>query len=245
MNHVDLPRALRLLWELDEAPRPGPKPGLNIKAIAAAGVKLADAEGLGAVSMAKVAAELGFTTMSLYRYVESKDDLYVVMLDHAYGRPDPAALAGRDWRERLTAWATHLRDLLLVRPWILSVPVKEPPLAPNQMSWMEIGLQSLTDTELTEQEKLSAILLIDVYVRGITQLSVHITDPQMSPAEADRIYGARLAALIDPDRLPGIAAAFGSGSLTDGSDFAVDEFGFGLETVLDGIANRISRASSR
>ena len=241
MSDTEVPRVLRLLWELDEAPRPGPKPGLNIHAIAAAAVKLADADGLAAVSMAKVAAELGFTTMSLYRYVESKDDLYVVMLDEAYGVPDLGDGAGLDWREGLTVWATAIRDLLLRRPWILGVPVKEPPLAPNQMSWMEAGLQTLTDSGLTEQEKLSAILLVDVYVRGITQLAVHISDPGTSPAEADRIYGARLAALIDADRLPGVAAAFGSGSLTDGSDFTIDEFAFGLETVLDGIAARITR----
>ena len=241
MSDTEVPRVLRLLWELDEAPRPGPKPGLNIRAIAAAAVKLADADGIGAVSMAKVAAELGFTTMSLYRYVESKDDLYVVMLDEAYGRPDLGDLTGLDWRERLTVWATAIRDLLLSRPWVLAVPVKEPPLAPNQMGWMEVGLQALADSGLSEQEKLSAILLVDVYVRGITQLSAHITDPQLSAEEADRIYGARLATLIDADRLPGIAAAFGSGSLTDGSDFAIDEFAFGLETVLDGIAVRIDR----
>lgn len=243
-TEVEVPRVLRLLWELDEAPRPGPKPGLNIRAIAAAAVRVADARGLGAVSMAKVAAELGFTTMSLYRYVESKDDLYVVMLDEAYGPPELGDLSGLGWRERLTVWATAARDRLLSRPWILAVPVKEPPLAPNQMSWMEAGLQSLADTGLTEQEKLSAILLIDVYVRGITQISVHLTG-DADPQEADRIYGARLAALIDADQLPGITAAFVSGSLTDGSDFSVDEFAFGLETVLDGIANRITRAETR
>lgn len=243
---VEVPRVLRLLWELDEAPRPGPKPGLSIRAIAAAAVRVADADGLGAVSMAKVAAELGFTTMSLYRYVGSKDDLYVAMLDEAYGRPDLGDLAGLDWRERLTVWATAARDRLLQRPWILGVPVKEPPLAPNQMSWMEAGLQSLADTALSEQEKLSAMLLIDMYVRGITQLSVHINgDPSVSTEEADRIYGARLAALVDPERLPAIAAAFDSGSLTDGSDFSVDEFAFGLETVLDGIQTRITRAEAR
>ena len=240
-----LPRVLRLLWGHDEPPRRGPKPGLTIAAIAAAAVTIADAEGIGAVSMAKVAGELGFTTMSLYRYVESKDDLFVVMLDAAYGPPDLGDLTGLDWRERLTVWATAAHDRLLERPWILQVPVKEPPLAPNQMSWMEEGLQALAGTGLSEQEKLSSMLLVDVYVRGITQLTAHMAtangETDLTIEEADRIYGARLAAVIDPEEFPGVAAAFGSGSLTDGSDFSVDEFRFGLGTVLDGIAALVER----
>jgi len=243
---IELPRVLQQLWGLEVRSRPGPKPAFQVGDIGRAAIKLADAGGLSAVSMSKVAAELGVTTMALYRYVEAKDDLYVVMLDEAYGRPELGDLTGLDWRERLTVWATAARDRLVQRPWILGVPVKEPPLAPNQMSWMEAGLQSLADTALSEQEKLSAMLLIDMYVRGITQLSVHINgDPSVGTEEADRIYGARLAALVDPDRLPGIAAAFSSGSLTDGSDFSVDEFAFGLETVLDGIQTRITRAEAR
>jgi AcrR family transcriptional regulator len=241
----ELPRVLRLLWGHDEPARPGPKPGLSIGAIAAAAVKIADADGLGAVSMAKVAAELGFTTMSLYRYVASKDDLYVVMLDEAYGPPELGDLTGLGWRERLTVWATAARDMLLQRPWILQVPISEPPLAPNQMSWMEAGLQALAGTGLTEQEKLSSMLLVDVYVRGIIQLTTYMRfankQAGITEQEADLVYGRRLEAVIDPDQLPGVAAAFGSGSLTDGSDFATDEFGFGLGAVLDGIAALIER----
>ena len=71
----DLPRVLQLLWGLDAPGRRGPKPALSLHQIGAAAVRIADAEGLGAVSMSRVAGELGYTTMSLYRYVESKDDL--------------------------------------------------------------------------------------------------------------------------------------------------------------------------
>src|SRR5262245_20143487 len=119
---VELPRVLRLLWGHEEPARPGPKPGLSIQAIAAAAVRIADRDGLGAVSMARVAAELGFTTMSLYRYVASKDDLYVAMLDEAYGLPDLGDSDGLDWRQRLTAWAEAIRDGVTRRPWILQVP---------------------------------------------------------------------------------------------------------------------------
>src|SRR6266542_4042354 len=174
-NAGELPRVLELLWGRDQSGRRGPKPGMTIRDIGAAGVRIADADGLAAVSMSKVAAELGFTTMSLYRYVASKDALYTVMLDEAYGPPDLAEpAAGAGWRERMTIWAIAARDTLLRHPWILQIPLFEPPLSPNQLEWMEAGLQTLGETGLGEQAKLSAMLLVDVYVRGITQLTAHM-----------------------------------------------------------------------
>src|SRR5438445_9422464 len=97
----ELPRVLQQLWGFEARSRPGPKPTFHISDIARAAIKLADAGGLPAVSMSKVAAELGFTTMSLYRYVDAKDDLYVVMLEHAFAEP-PALDPGQSWREQVT-----------------------------------------------------------------------------------------------------------------------------------------------
>ncbi|HET6297205.1 MAG TPA: TetR/AcrR family transcriptional regulator, partial [Kribbella sp.] len=131
----DLPRVLQLLWGLEGPARPGPKPTLQISDIGAAANKLADSAGLGAVSMSKVAAELGFTTMSLYRYVDSKDDLYVVMLEEAFGRPDPFD-PDTDWRERISTWARSFWNAIKRHPWVLQVPVFEPPLSPKQLEWM-------------------------------------------------------------------------------------------------------------
>ena len=74
-----LPPSLELLWGRREVGRRGPKPGLNVDAIVAAAVDIANAEGLAAVSMARVAKAVGFTTMSLYRYVTNKDELLQLM----------------------------------------------------------------------------------------------------------------------------------------------------------------------
>ena len=91
MDESELPRVLQQLWGIEGRSRPGPKPAFQVSDIGRAAIKLADAGGLGALSMSKVAAELGVTTMALYRYVESKDDLYVVMLDQAFGLPARAS----------------------------------------------------------------------------------------------------------------------------------------------------------
>ncbi len=155
MSEVELPRVLQQLWGLEGPARPGPKPTFHISEIGAAAVRLADVGGLGAVSMSKVAAELGFTTMSLYRYVEAKDDLYVVMLDEAFGKPAPVD-ESLDWRGQITAWAEHLRDALVRHPWVLQVPVFEAPLSPQQLDWMEAALRAFEGTPLTPNDQLYA-----------------------------------------------------------------------------------------
>jgi len=240
----DLPRVLQLLWGLEGPARPGPKPTLQISDIGAAANKLADSAGLGAVSMSKVAAELGFTTMSLYRYVDSKDDLYVVMLEEAFGRPDPVD-PDTDWRERISAWARSFWNAIKRHPWVLQVPVFEPPLSPKQLEWMEQGLKAFEDTPLTPSEALSAMMLVNIYVRGTGQITTHLsTDPQ-EISEADQTYIRRLALLADPERFPTIARGLTASAPDEfGVDYNADEFQTGLDTVLDGIQSLITRRSS-
>jgi AcrR family transcriptional regulator len=241
----ELPRVLQLLWGVEGLARPGPKPGLSIAGIGAAAVKIADEAGLGAVSMSRVAAELGFTTMSLYRYVSSKNDLYVVMVEEAFGKPEPVDVARTGWRERITAWATAIRDAIHRHPWLLQVPLFEPPLSPKQLDWMEQGLSAFEGTPLTGQDRLSSMVLVNIYVRGVTQvtMSVFVNNQAIDQTDrdADQIYARRLALLADPERFPSIASTVLSGTFTEDGDFDNDEFQFGLRTVLDGIESLIHR----
>ena len=98
---VPLPPGIALAWGRAERPRRGPKPGLSLERIVAAGIHLAVTDGLGSVSMGRVAAELGASTMALYRYVPAKDDLLTLMVDTALGAPSwgdqpGRRMAGRD-----------------------------------------------------------------------------------------------------------------------------------------------------
>jgi AcrR family transcriptional regulator len=237
----ELPRILQQLWGIEGRSRPGPKPAFQVGDIGRAAIKLADAGGLSAVSMSKVAAELGVTTMALYRYVEAKDDLYVVMLDEAFGLP-PDAGDAKDWQERITAWAEAFRSALQAHPWILQVPVFEPPLSPNQLVWMEEGLRAFEDTPLTPSDRLSAMLLVNIYVRGTTGLSVNMLNlPPQEAAAAGERYASRLRMLATAERFPAIKA-----TLEQPLEFVDNdptEFSFGLTTVLDGIQTLISRRS--
>src|SRR4051812_2013517 len=125
-EQVELPRVLQQLWGIEGPARPGPKPAFQLADIGRAAIKLADAGGLSAVSMSKVAAELGVTTMALYRYVEAKDDLYVVMLDEAFGVP-PEVSDTAEWRGRSTSSAGGVQGARPRRPRGLPVPVTWPP----------------------------------------------------------------------------------------------------------------------
>jgi AcrR family transcriptional regulator len=241
MTAEDLPRVLQQLWGMEGPARPGPKPTFHISDIGRAAVKLADAAGLGAVSMSKVAAELGFTTMSLYRYVDSKDELYVVMLEQAFGAPAPVDPAA-GWRERITTWALAFRDGIRRHPWVLQVPVLEPPLSPLQLEWMENGLRAFEDTGLSPADSLSAMLLVNIYVRGAGALTVGGPSGSEEVSQANRLYVQRLAMLADPDRFPTIARNLRSRPAEDFDvDYDAGEFIFGLDAVLDGIEALIAR----
>src|ERR1700677_2294165 len=83
-----VPPYIDLAWHGDHRSRPGPRRSLDVRAIATTGVSLADEGGLGGVSMRSVGARLGMTSMALYRYVHSKDELVALMIDEALGPPD-------------------------------------------------------------------------------------------------------------------------------------------------------------
>jgi len=247
-DEADIPAYAQLAWRGDHEVRPGPRRSLDMHALAAAGVRLADTRGLAAVSMRTVAAEMGVASMALYRYVQSKHELLLLMVDEALGPPQASATPSGGWRDRLAAWAYAYRDRLLAHLWIMAVPVAEPPILPYQVQWTEEGLDALAATPLTEQQKLSSLVLVNVYVRGQTQLSLgfdaSLDVPVGSDGDAGVRYGRRLLALADPGRYPRLTAAVTSGSLEDGSDFATGEFAFGLNTVLDGMAARIARRAT-
>lgn len=235
-----LPPHLAAAWGLRERPTKGPKPGLTLERIVAAAVRLAESEGLAAVSMSRVAGELGAATMSLYRYVTAKDELLALMVDAAGGAPPEPSAPGESWRDGLSRWAWGYLAILRRHPWILRVPITAPPLTPNQIAWMEAGLRCMRDTGLPEQAKLSTILLLSGLVRNWGTLSADIEAAAraggITTDEAMNSYGRMLASLVDPVRFPALSAAIRAGALDDEGEPSDAEFTFGLDRVLDGVA---------
>ena len=137
-----------------------PAAGLSADAIVAAAIRFADAEGLEAVSMARVAAKLGFTTMSLYRHVASKEELLQLMWNGSAQGAEDLVLKGDGWRARLRMWAMVQRDMIDRHPWITQMPMAAPPMAPNSMLFVERGLEAMDGTGLADADKLRVIGLI-------------------------------------------------------------------------------------
>jgi AcrR family transcriptional regulator len=237
-SETSLPASIAAAWGLQGRPRKGPKPALTLQRIVRAAVQLAESEGLAVVSMKRIATELGAAPMALYRYVATKDELLLLMVDAALGLPPAPAGPGEGWRAGLTRWAAGYRALLRRHLWILRIPINAPPITPNQIAWMESGLVSLRDTGLSEQEKLSAILLLSGFARNEATLMADIAAAAQTAGSLTRevtpTYGQLLARLIDPERFPALYETVASGALDDEDDPDA-EFTFGLARTLDGI----------
>jgi len=230
-------------WGLRTPSGRGPRPGLTLERIVAAGVRIASAEGIGAVSMGRVAHELGAATMALYRHVAAKDELLALMVDAAFREPPPAPTAG--WRPALAAWAAAHLAVLRRYPWVVRVPIGGPPLLPNLVAWFEAGLAGLARTNLTESEKVSVLLLVNGFVRNEATLGADLrasADARgASPRDAGAIYGRLLGGLVDRERHPALSAVLAA-RVFDGPDDDGDAgFAFGLERILDGVAVLVRR----
>ncbi|MEU4890027.1 MULTISPECIES: TetR/AcrR family transcriptional regulator [Streptomyces] len=260
-----LPPGLAAAWGLRERSPKGPRRGLSLDRIVAAAVEVAAAEGIGAVSMGRVAKHLGASPMALYRYVTAKDELLLLMVDAATGPPAPPPAPGGGWRPELTHWATAQRAVLLRNPWVLRVPISGPPVAPNAIAWMEQGLAALRDTALAPGDKASVILLVSSYARSEASLHTDIaeagrkaaasqadaaTDPTAAPtadpsAEALRGYADLLRALTSAGTHPHLHTVLDSGAFDTADDPDAD-FRFGLDRLLDGIETLVrTRERSR
>jgi AcrR family transcriptional regulator len=234
---VAVPASIQAAWGRHDRPARGPRPGLSLDRIVAAAIAVADAEGLDAVSMSRVAAELGASTMSLYRYVGAKDELLALMVDVAMGPPLSAPADG-DWRPALEQWTWNALDAYLRSRWIVRVPIPGPPITPNQIRWMESGLNALRGTGLTAAEKLSTILLLSGMARAQATLAADIVDAMQASGGQDPSagYGRALLELVDPATFPEVVAAVRSGELDEeDADFNRTELRFGLARVLDGL----------
>jgi hypothetical protein len=123
--------------------------------------------------------------------------------------------------------------------------VFEPPLSPKQLEWMEQGLKAFDATPLSPSEALSAMMLVNIYVRGTGQIATHLLTGSEEASAADQTYLRRLALLADRERFPTIAGNLEASDPEDfGVDYNADEFQFGLDTVLDGIEALIARRTT-
>ncbi len=230
---VELPRGIALAWGVAANPQRGPKREMSVERIVDAAVDIADAEGLAAVSMGAVAARLGFTPMSLYRYVSAKDDLVLLMQEAAIGAPPP--IEGDDWRARVLAYHAALLQAYLAHPWVIDLPITTSMATPVTAAWMDAGIAVFDGTPVDDAARLSLTLLLTGYARWCASVAVgtarRAEASGASAGSAELADDALLSRLVTADEYPSLHRAIAAGALADGAD----PFAFGLARIADGV----------
>lgn len=239
----DPARTMALLWRDrgPAGPRPGPRAGLDVDRIVAAAVTLADAEGLAALSVRRVAAALGVAPMTLYTHVPGKGELTDLMVDAVTGELYPDGLPDGGWRDRVTAVARANWDLHVRHPWLLEAGTGRPPLGPGVLARYEQELRAVDGLGLTELQMDLLVTLVDALVRGTVggvgdkvraQRASGVTEQQWW--EATEPY---VQQVFDPARYPTVARVGPvAGAQLQAAYDPAAAFAFGLARLLDGMA---------
>jgi AcrR family transcriptional regulator len=243
----DPARSMALLWRTTE--RAG-RSGLSVDRIVTAAIAVADEEGIGALTMRRVAERLGVGTMSIYTHVPSKAELIDVMLDTVLAEvaePDTqrTSSAGTreqagSWRERLARIAYDLRALYLRHPWLLQVATARPPMGPNVIAKYEHELRAVDGIGLTDVEMDAVVTLINGFVHGAVRGAIDAAEVERRTGLTEEQWWYRQAPLLervlDPARFPlAVRVGAAAGEEHQAAYDPEHAFEFGLQRVLDGI----------
>ena len=233
----DLQRTLDLMWGTTAAPSRGPRPGLSIERIVEVAIGVADADGLAAVSMRRIANELGIGVMGLYRYVPSKGELVDLMLDAAQRDVPDAYPLGDDWRSRLRIVTQELIEHYRRHRWLLQVSQARPLMGPESIRTYDDALRCMDGIGLTDHEMAWTVTMLDSLARGASQWNVEYKEAAERTGISDEDWWAA--------QMPYITKAMADGEHTTmarvvANDPYEDDTDYVIDRALDGIAALIS-----
>jgi AcrR family transcriptional regulator len=216
--------------------------------IAEAALKIADTEGFDAVSMRRVAAELGAGTMTLYHYVRTKDELLALMDNAIMGELlVPDGELPDDWRAALTLIAIRTRDAFERHPWAFEA-MGDAQLGPNGLRHMEQSVGALEGLDLDDVERFELISLVDEYVTGYALRNRELGRDDSGAREAwlDQAsdYIDEQVATGDYPHLSALLREEGTAAFwrrLESSGFEENRFERGLKRLLDGIELDLTR----
>ena len=240
MSRSDPPPAgADVIWLRPERPLRGPQPTHSRAEIVAAAVRVADAEGLAAVSMRRIAAEIGAGTMSLYRYVARKDDLLDLMVDAVLGEMDLPDAPSGDWRADLRLQARRGRAVGVRHPWLGELSSGRPPLGPNSLRTMEFALSAVEGLGVDIDGMMRTVAILTAFVRGFVQGEVAEQEARRRTGlDLDQwraTQGVYIRTVIESGRYPMFARV-----VVDAEHLDPDtSFEVALEQVLDGLASSL------
>lgn len=221
-------------WGKKRPPSRGPKPALCTTEIARVANKLADAEGLEAITMQRVARRVGVTTMALYRYFPGKADLLDLMIDSASDSAPNFGKPTSPWSARLKVWARRCLAIYQNHPWFLeATSARRSIMGPNESLWMEAALAMLAESGLASADRHSAFLALIGQVRG------HATFQEIRKnGHSAEEWTHDLAHVLGSEegRYPVLLKALDSGAFFKKPERAFD---FAIDSILDGIRSRV------
>lgn len=223
-----------VVWERPEPPdRPVPAP-LSRERIVRAAIELADADGLDAVSLRKVAAVLDVGPMRLYGYIDTKEELLDLMVDAVYAEIRPG---GDDWRQALRSLAEATRRAAQRHEWLADLIGGRPQLGPNTLAAGNAVVAAMEGVGL--DVVVPAVAAVRAYVIGAVRKEIGERRAErasgMDIRQFQVAYGPYLERTFAAGQFPALATV-----VRDGPHLDADEtFRAGLEFVLDGIASRI------
>ena len=175
---------MALLWGEQRAPRRGPRQSLSVEGIVGAAIEVADADGLEALSMRRVAGRFGVNAMALYTYVPGKAELVDLMLDRVIGeaaRPDGVG----GWRAGLELYAREAWALYHRHPWVLRVPYSRGLMGPNQAAALDSALRTLSGIGLSDAEMVAVFGVVSGYVQGAARTSAEAAQTERATGLTD------------------------------------------------------------
>ncbi|THA78470.1 TetR/AcrR family transcriptional regulator [Streptomyces sp. A0642] len=227
------------LWQRLEQPAATPRTSLTLERIGTVAVEIADAEGFAAVTMRRLATELGVAPMAAYRHVTGKDDLWALMAERVTAEmriPDEVT----EWREVLRAFGLLTRDMMLRHPWVGQLPTHLFVLTPGRLAIAERQLAALDGLGLDEDSMMVAFRTVSAFAHGAAQSEVALREwteaAGWSTGEETRLgLAPQMMYLMETGRYP----TYGRyGLRATRKDDATWAFETGLDCVLDGIAAR-------
>lgn len=224
-----------VVWERPEPPdRPVPAP-LSRERIVVAALRLADADGLAAVSLRKVAAELEVGPMRLYGYIDTKEELLDLMVNAVHAEIQPT---GETWRQVLRSVAEATRQAAHRHEWLADLIGGRPQLGPDTLATGDAVLGAMGGVDL--DVVVPAVAAVNAYVAGAIRREIAERRAErasgMDIKQFQAAYGPYLERTFATGRFPALAAV-----VRDGPHLSADEtFRIGLEFLLDGIEARIS-----
>lgn len=213
--YFPVPDDYEVIWMRPERAPRGPRPAHSRAEIAAAAVKIADARGMDGVSMRAVAAEIGMGTMSLYNYVQRKDDLFDLMVDRTVAEVELAPPPSGDWRADLHGLARRTRDVMRAHPWFARTLTLRVSFGPNVIRYSEYFLSLLDQAGLDSRTMMETMPRVNVMISSLVNAEVMdaeaVRASGVTPEQWYTAQFAHLRSILATGEHPLFAKVFGAG----------------------------------